>query len=147
MAIVHYGILVIPEAHEMAINFYLAMINNEPFIFDGQPNRNLSVPCNPGGIWGNPITHRLGGRYYTDELLTFYQVDRLKVDGVLQAPEGGWPLVFAGEEVLTEAEAQAAIDELAMFVTTAEEYPQMGLTTLAAVMSAMNIARISEPEC
>jgi len=144
MAYKHYGIAVIPDAHQVAINYYIAMIENEPL----EDNKNLSRQCNPGGVWGAPITHWLGGQFYSDEKLYRYQTARFREEGdVITSPAGGWPLIYNEQEILTEQQALDAIDAFVLVVTSGEEFPQMSTVTLAAAEQALGIALVEEPIC
>jgi len=139
---------IVPVAHIVAMNKLLAMVAvpQEP-----PTSGSLSRLCNATGTpnFSDPngydgATHFLGAwSSLTDERGAFY----LGLRDNLPAPAGGWPWVYNGQTVLTEAEAQAAADAWTVSVTSQAVWDiSMIHANLAAVLQSQGLAFIEYPE-
>lgn len=139
---------VVPVAHLVAMNKLLAMVAvpQEP-----PTSGSLSRLCNATGVANlsdpsghDGATHYLGAwSTLTDERAAFYEGLRDN----LPAPAGGWPWVYNGQPVLTEAEAQAAADAWTINVTSQPVWSMSMIhANLADTLQTMGLKFIEYPE-
>jgi hypothetical protein len=139
---------IVPVAHIVAMNKLLAMVAVPQ---EHPTSGSLSRLCNATGVpdMADPsghdgATHYLGAwSSLTDARGAFY----LSLRDNLPAPQGGWPWVYNGQTVLTEAEAQAAANAWTVSVTSQSEWDiSMIHANFAAVMAAQGLKLIEYPE-
>lgn len=139
---------IVPVAYADAMNKLLAMVAVPQ---ESPASQNLSRWCNSDGVpnYSDPngfdgATHFLGAwASLTDERAQFY----LGLRDNLPAPSGGWPWVYNGQTVLTEADAQAAANAWVINVTSQAEWsPAMIQANKNAIMSSMGLQFIADPE-
>lgn len=139
---------IVPVAHADAMNKLLAMVAVPQ---ENPASQNLSRWCNSTGIpdYNDPngfdgATHFLGAwASLTDDRAQFY----LGLRDNLPAPAGGWPWVYNGQTVLTETDAQAAVDAWIINVTSQAVWsPAMIQANRVAIMGSQNLQFITYPE-
>lgn len=138
----------VPVAQAVPMNKLLAMVAVPQ---EHPSSTNLSRYCNATGIpnFSDPngydgATHLMGAwSILTDERAAFY----LGLRENLPAPAGGWPWVVGGQTILTEAEAQAAVDAWLISVTSSATWDiSMIHANFAATMAAQGLKLIEYPE-
>lgn len=139
---VHTAIGLIPKSSATHMNLLLAMIAGEPL-----SSQNLGRLCNATGTYPenddpyDHATHLLGAwSTITPERLAVLQ----SLTSDLPAPSGGWPLMDGSTAVLTEQQAQDAVNVFVLSVTTQAEGDPLELIhiNLASVLTANNLKLI-----
>lgn len=133
---VHYGITVTTDAHKNALNVVFALWQNE----NPTASANVSQPLNASSSPNDPVTHWIGGGYYTDERLATLQ------DLAANIPAASWP-VMGIDGPVTQQEAIDAATAAYVLVGTAETYSSaLAQQTLASALGALNLKRVNYEE-
>jgi len=133
---VHYGITVVPDAHKNALNVVFALWQSE----NPAASANISQPLNASSLPADPITHWIGGQYYTDDRLAILQ------DFAANLPAATWP-VMGIDGAVTQQQAIDAAAAAYVLVGTAETYSSaLAQQTLASALGALGLKRINYDE-
>lgn len=134
-----YAIFVIPAAHLVAANAFLAVYHGD----DPALSRGFSQGANLDGVPGLPenpfstATHFYGGMPATEAWVS----DMSNMATAMVQPAGGWPIVG-----VSEAQAIAAAEAMHLEVTIVQDgsspNPQL---TLASALGALGLMKIVPP--